>query len=98
MHGGEREPDWGWGGGGSGSCSGKMTSTPVMSSSSQCQAVTRQRQRRRQTEKAESHEVTTPAVMSALELGLRCRCFNRCGGEGGTRDRGKEREDSSKSY
>lgn len=79
----ERGSEMGVGGGG-GSCSGKMTSKPVMSSSSQCQAVTIEKQRRRQTEKAESREVTSPAVMSAHEPGSRDRCFNQ-------RDGGRER-------
>lgn len=45
--------------------------------------------------KAESREVTSPAVMSALELGSRERCFNQ---REGTRDGGGRREDSCKSY
>lgn len=38
--------------------------------------------------KAESREVTSPAVMSALELGSRDRCFNQ---REGARDGGRER-------
>lgn len=45
--------------------------------------------------KAESREVTSPAVMSALELGSRDRCFNQ---REGTRDGGRQKEDSCKSY
>lgn len=93
--GGERQQESAQGGGSRGSCSGEMTSKPVMSSSSQCQAVTRQRRRQRKMGKAGNREVTSPAVMSALEPGSRDCSFNQ---REGTRDEGRQREDSCKSY
>lgn len=77
------------GGGGGGSCSGKMTSKPVMSSSSQCQAVTRQKQRRRQTEKAESREVTSPAVILHMNRGRETAVLTRERGRGMEGERGQ---------
>lgn len=45
--------------------------------------------------KAESREATSPAVMSALELGSRDRCFNQ---REGTRDVGRHRERTAVSH
>lgn len=85
----ERGSEMGGGdGGGGGSCSGKMTSKPVMSSSSQCQAVTRQKQRRRQ-KKAESREVTSPAVILHMNRGRETAVLTRERGRGMEGERGQ---------